>query len=218
MQLRHSWAARWFTARKSLFKPQMRGEYTSSSNMRLFLKQSVLSFISIFFLASVGAAQEQKRESVYTSLRTKDCKENKSELENGLVYLATCKGVGGYSIVSLATEHSASINLIAPDGNNVDLDLRSQIPSAAPSGLGEKAEWRVVRDGKTIVPKALIVRVNIFSDPGNSQKATSYLVVIKISNLSSCVVGVIEPSKGQNTAARTKADAAATLPCMTPNT
>lgn len=182
--------------------------------MQRFLTRSSVFAALILFLISVGTAQEPKPESVYTSLRTKDCKENRSEPEDGVVYLATCKGVGGYSIVSLATEHSASINLIAPGGSEVGLDLRSQIASAAPSGLGDKAEWRIVRDGKSIVPTAMIVRVNIFSDPENTQNARSYLVVVKVNGLSSCVVGVVEPSKGQNAAARVKADSASSLPCL----
>lgn len=171
--------------------------------------------IVLICLATIGShGQDSVRDSSYTGLLPKQCKESKKGLGDGVIYRAVCKGLDGYSIVALATEHSASIDLIGPDGKLIELDLRSAIPSAAPSSLGERAEWRGNRSGRSIKPDSLIVRVNIFPDPDNRSKTESYLAVVRLQSSTSCVVGVVPPSNGQNEAARKIADSIGSQNCL----
>ena len=176
-------------------------------------------FITIFSLllfASAASAQSAKPISKYTSLLASDCKEDKGELEDGLIYQASCKGVGGYSIASFGTEHTSTFDLVGADGKELGLNIRSFIPSAAPSSTGTKVEWRTVQKGNRLEANALIARINVFADPNDAARATSYLVVLKLAGANSCVVGLIEPSKAQNAAARKMADKADTMQCLSP--
>jgi hypothetical protein len=114
-------------------------------------------------------------------------------------------------LIFYESEHHQSLGLVAPDGKEFDLDL---IISAAPSYLGQKAEWRVRKQGKKIIPTALIVRMNVLDDPDDREKAKSFLLVIKITKDAACMTERIEPSvANQNTKARELADVAAEKPC-----
>ena len=101
--------------------------------------------------------------------------------------------------------------MVAPNGKKFDLNLQI---SLAPSYLGNKAEWRVRKQGKNKIPIALIVRMNVFDDPDDREKAKSFLLVIKITKDAACVTDKIEPSvKDQNIKARELADVSAEKPC-----
>ena len=58
----------------------------------------------------------------------------------------------------------------------------------------------------------IFARFNV-SDPENSEKTTSYLMVAKVGKKESCVVDIIEPGPKQNERAREAADSAASKPC-----
>ena len=82
------------------------------------------------------------------------------------------------------------------------------------SSLGPRAEWRIARVGKSVVPVALIVRVNVSGETVTGT-ATSYLAVTKISGEQSCVVARIPSAATSNADARKAADAAAAMSCLT---
>lgn len=183
--------------------------------MKKIMKQFFLISITLIFFSINFSAQSEKFESIYTDFSDKSCTELKSEPDNGILYRGECRGVGGYKLVLLESEHHQMLNLIAPDGD--EIELKMQI-SAAPSSLGRKAEWRVRREGKKIIPVALIVRMNVFDDPDNREKAKSYLTVTKITKDAVCVTDTVEPSvKNQNLKARQLADSAAGKACSESN-
>lgn len=175
---------------------------------QVFLFSIILTLFTINF-----SAQTKKIESIYTDF--KNCKELKSEPGSGILYRGECAGVGGYKLIFYESEHHQSLDLVAPDGTKFELEL---VISVAPSYLGQKAEWRVRKQGKKIIPTALIVRMNVLDDADDREKARSFLLVIKITNDVACVTDRIEPSvKNQNTKARESADAAAEKPCLDNN-
>lgn len=167
--------------------------------------------VSLIFIFSIyGSAQTAKIESVYTSLDTKNCKTLESSTEEAGWYLGECKGVGGYKLQLTEGDLRQSINVIAPNKKKHQLDLTGNV-STAFSSVGEKAEWRVVRKGKSVTPVALIVRYNASENSDDANKLNSYLVVSKITKGKICVTNVLKSST--NEAARKLADDSALKPC-----
>lgn len=159
---------------------------------------------SLILAFSVFASAQNK--SIYTSLDTKDCKTIEQTDEGAGWYRGECKGVGGYKLEVTEGDIRQSVNVVEPGGKVFELNF-AQVSSAF-STIGAKAEWRM----KGKVPVALIVRFNA-SDPADSTKSTSYLVVSKISKTESCITDVVKPGKTQNATAQKLADAAPAKPC-----
>ncbi len=163
--------------------------------------------------SSVSAVSNKKIESVYTDLTTKKCKTIEQTDDEGGSYRGECAGVGGYKLEVLEGDLRQSINVVAPNGTKYELNLWTTV-SGGFSSLGEKAEWRVVRTGKTVKPAALIVRYNVSENPEKPEQTTSYLVVVKITKNLACVTDAVKPTvKNQNVKAHQLADASAQKPC-----
>jgi hypothetical protein len=175
------------------------------------MKQAIFIALILTYFSVIVSAQTEKIESVYTDFGDKNCKKLKTDTEGGILYRGECRGVGGYKLIFYESEHHQTLDLIAPNGKEFDLDL---VISAAPSYLGQKAEWRVRKQGKKMIPIALIVRMNVLDDPDDREKAKSFLLVIKITKDAACVTDKIEPSvENQNLKARELADVSAEKPC-----
>jgi hypothetical protein len=147
-----------------------------------------------------------QNRSVYTSTNTKACRTIKSTSAGAGSYKGECPGVGGYKLHLLEGDIRQTLNVITPARKEFELNFWNFYGSF--SSIGEKVEWRT----KGRVPVALIARY-IVSDPEDSTKHTSYLMVSKIGRTSSCVTDVVEPGPKQNEQARILADAASTKQC-----
>ena len=152
----------------------------------------------------------QQNQSVYTSVEPKQCRTLKTSSDS---YSGRCRGVAGYSLIVEEGDLRNNIKVVAPGGRQHSLELWSVV-SGAFSNLGPKAEWRMVRQGRKLVPVGLIVRFNASENVEDPKKATSYLVVAKISPDGSCVIDKITPGANANADARRAADAAADKPCL----
>jgi len=175
-------------------------------------KKFVFSFLTIFIFSICVIAQTAKVESVYTKLDTKSCKTLESSVEEAGWYRGECKGIGGYKLQLTEGDIRQSIDVIAPNKKKYELDFSGNVSSAF-SYVGAKAEWRVTRKGKTIIPIALIVRFDASENPEDSTKTSSYLVVSKITKNQICVTAVIKPSATANEEARKLADVSASKSC-----
>lgn len=165
--------------------------------------------LSIFFviglgLCTVAAAQNT---SIYTSTSTKACKTIESSAKEAGFYRGRCPGVGGYRLELLEGDLRQTLNVITPAKKKSELNFWQYNGSF--SSIGEKVEWRLSKG----VPVALIARFNV-SNPEDSAKTTSFLVVSKIGRKESCVVEIIDPVAKQNEKARVSADGAASKPCL----
>ena len=178
----------------------------------------ILLPITIAILLSVSSilAQTIKYESVYTNLSDKFCKTLEQSDEGTGWYRGECKGVGGYKLQVTEGDIRQSIDVVAPNKKRYELNLTGNV-SLAFSSVGEKAEWRVTRKGKTLVPAALIVRYNASENSEKPEQNTSYLVVVKITKNSACVTDVVKPSANANAEARRLADTSANQPCKSEN-
>jgi hypothetical protein len=156
-------------------------------------------------------ANGASNDSTYTSLSGRECKVLEVQRE-GANSTQRCPGVGGFRVLVLDSDNRQSIALVSAEGRKFDLNFWD-IVTRNFSSLGNKAEWRVARNGVQIRPVALIVRVNANEDP-DSSKVTSYLTVTKITRDEICVVAKIAPSATASLEARQVADVAAEKPCL----
>lgn len=181
--------------------------------MKFFI---LAGFITTALTVSVFS-QTKKIESIYTGL-DKSCKTLELNTSEAGFYRGICPGVGGYKLELIEGDIRQTINIIPPKKKKkYELDLWTVVSSAF-SYVGQKAEWRVIRNGKTITPAALIIRFNASKSPDTPELNNSYLVIAKITSNSACVTDVVEPTvKSQNVVARQLADASAGKPCKTIN-
>jgi hypothetical protein len=178
------------------------------------MKKVQLLAVMLTIFSSAAFGQTLKVESLYTSLSTRACKTIESNPDEGGSYLGVCPGAGGYKLELLEGDIRQTINVLTPNKKKYELNLWSVVSSGF-SSVGEKAEWRVTRNGKTVVPNALILRFNASEDPEDSTKITSYLVVVKITKTEACVTNVVKPSTDQNIKARELADTSFGKYCKT---
>jgi hypothetical protein len=160
-----------------------------------------------------AATAADRIDSVYTHIAGATCATIAVDAETGAT-TQRCPGIAGYALLVEDDDARMSIVVVAPDGGQYPLEFW-QVITTAFSRLGEKAEWRVKRQGGRLVPIALIVRVNA-NEAGDPDVTTSYLAVAKIAPQASCVIDRIAPAADMNRRARLAADAAAEKPCLQP--
>lgn len=171
-----------------------------------------VSFIIGIILACAATASAQAIQSVYTDLN-KNCKTLERDDEAASYLLEQCEGVAGYKLLVVSGDDRQDITIVKPDGSKHELHF-GMIGGGGFSSVGDKAEWRVRKQGGKLVPVALIVRFNVSTDPSDSSKISSYLTVTKITPREACRVGEISPGANANEAARRAADSSASKPCL----
>lgn len=167
----------------------------------------------IFSMVLVGSATAQN-SSVYTNLTGGGCRAVKSDAETGSSE-TRCRGYGKWSLMVLDDDDRMSVNVLSPDEKQHELNFWTVVTPAF-SSLGNRAEWRVQKDGRMLKPVALIVRVNATSEATGRRTRQSYLAVSKITDDEVCVVEKIGNQKNANQMAQTAADNAAAKPCLSP--
>lgn len=156
-----------------------------------------------------SGVKETIARSEYTSLAPSDCVLTERDAESGAT-THRCTGVGGYELRMHDTDARMSLDVLA--NGDVPMPLHfSQFGNGAFSSLGPRAEWRVAASASR--PHALIVRYQIYEQP---ERATSYLLVVKLAPEESCVVAQLPPSPTQNQDARRVADYALSKTCLNP--
>jgi hypothetical protein len=178
----------------------------------------LLSLLFLFLVPSALTAELDERPvSVYTDLSGAACSLVKEDKETGSS-VHKCPGVGGFELLVADDDARMSVSVIAPDHQNYPLNYWDVITPSF-SHLGNKAEWRVIRERGKLRPIALIVRV-VASDQSDvlAPKQIPYLAVAKISSEKVCVTQKIGPVKRANERAREAADQALKQTCLQPAT
>lgn len=168
------------------------------------MKKILFALVLALLLSAFAFAQNK---SVYTSTTERACKQQETNDEGG-DYLGVCPGVGGYKLKLIEGDLRQTLFVITPKKKEHALRFNEFYYSF--SAIGDKVEWRLKRG----VPVALIARYNV-SDVEDSEKRTSYLMVVKITKSLSCVTDVVLPGASQNETARKLADASSTKACKT---
>ncbi len=168
---------------------------------------AIVPVLLLPFAASPSrAASAKSPTSVFSDLAEDKCQTLVSG-EEGAYSQQRCPGVAGYRLQVLDDDSGMSVTVEDPAGKEHSLELWSTV-STGFSSLGRKAEWRISPSGD---PIALIVRFDASDAEG---KKTSFLVVAKISDEGICVVQAVPPGKDANEKARTIADQAARMTCL----
>jgi len=165
--------------------------------------------VILLLLAATAAAADAPR-SVYTDISQRKCRLIAASGEPGDEDGLSCHGPAGYALLALSNDLRATVNVVAPDGNETPLEFYNVITGHF-SSLGPRAEWRVGEDG---APYALIVRVSASEDPEHPDKKTSYLAVARIGPEAICVTDRIDGGPDDNARARLAADKSHTRPCI----
>ena len=150
--------------------------------------------------------------SIYTDF-AKQCRTLEEPTEHNLTLLRRCPGVAGYKFLLQWDDDALTITMVNPRGKKFDLGLREMFTDVKPyADLRAKAEWRVKREHGTVIPVALIVRVDPMNDMSTNDRP--FLAVAKITKQEICMTDKITPGANENTEARHAADIAATRPCL----
>jgi hypothetical protein len=105
--------------------------------------------------------------SIYTDF-AKQCRTLEEPTDHNLTLLRRCPGVAGYKFLLEWDDDALTISMVNPRGKKFDLGLREMFTDVKPyADLRAKAEWRVKREHGTVVPVALIVRVDPMNDMSN---------------------------------------------------
>jgi hypothetical protein len=171
----------------------------------LALAALLLSFIRPHEYSPRPTPAADRIDSIHTEIAGSACATIAVDEEAGAT-TQRCPGLAGYTLLVEDDDDRMSITVVAPNGEQHPLEYWRVVTTAF-STLAEKAEWRVKRENGKLVPVALIVRVN-------TNAATSYLAVAKITPQAACVTDRIEPGADMNLLARVAADAAAEKPCL----
>ena len=148
--------------------------------------------------------------SEYSSLAAADCTLQKRDAESGsTVY--RCPGMDGFTLQMHDSDARMSLDVVAGDGKPQPLTFWS-LANGAFSNLGPKAEWRYAPEAAS--PQARVVRYEAYEQPEKPDLTTSYLLVVKLAQSGSCLIGQVPPSPAQNEQARALADVAAERPCL----
>jgi hypothetical protein len=142
----------------------------------------------------------QAPESVYTELLKGRCKFISIDEETNEEQVKRCPGHGGAAALTRASH------------TNVYLSFRWSQKRVAEDvvhgwSLGDKVEWRGVRNGKQFVPYATIVRV-ITKDPETLVGGGHVLAVMRMEKQSACLAAAVDATanKDANALAREAAD------------
>ena len=178
------------------------------------MKIGLLTLLLLLFSAVI--AQAQTNSSLYTPLAEKQCKTIKGPDPQTNDYEGRCRGVAGYSLIVTEGDLRQNVTVVTPKGTKHSLDLWDVI-SGGFSSVGEKAEWRMAKQDRKLVPVALVIRYKANEDPESPNKQTSYLAVTKITDTEICVTDKINPGAKANEDARRAADEAVNKPCLKKN-
>lgn len=168
----------------------------------MFMKSGLLLIGCVTLLATTAATA--KISSEYTSLKEQDCQFFSTEEDS---YQTNCPSKANYLLHTFSRDLRSGVDLIY-NQHNVSFQ---PIPSFH---VGETAEWRYDKIGNQKKYHALIYRLyTIQIDPLDGDdfylprdQDKQQLIVIRLNKENSCLLGVIEPSKNMNTAARKLAD------------
>ena len=171
-----------------------------------------LALVAIVLFGCEVIVAQDRTVSVYSDLASNKCKTLKTDRETG-ASTQSCPGIAGYKLLVHDDDARQSITVVTPDGKEHDLDFWDVVTHAF-SSIGQKAEWRVIRNRGKVTAVALIVRVNASEDAENPNRKTSYLTVTKLTPDKVCVTHKIPQSANANEAARQAANSAATAECL----
>ncbi len=167
-------------------------------------------FVLGMSLGSAGwAVAPDLMTSLYTDL-SGSCELIESN-EEGAHAVYECSGPEGYLLRVRSDDDRESITIITPNKKEFPVNL---VASSHYSSVGEKAEWRVLKDGNKTIPIGLIIPVE-YRRLDRPQSMMG-LAVVKITSEEICLIDTILFSKNQFKQAQKQADNSSDKDCVDP--
>lgn len=159
--------------------------------------KALMIVAAIASLATPAFASDVK--SIYTKIDLKKCKQTQQPDEQVFEGAWACKGIAGYNVFLTAADARQMVSFGKTDADNcAGLKTFGGFNSA-----GATVEWRV-KSGK---PLTAILRWTVSTDPEDSTKQATWLVVNKLEKGASCQMHYVAGSfPNANDAARKAAD------------
>jgi hypothetical protein len=124
-----------------------------------------------------------------------------------------CRGTGGYSLLVEDSDLRVTVTVLSPDRRRYPLNY-TRVVTPAMTTLGDRAEWRVERQGRRRAPVALIVPVVAYEELDFPHRVRSYLAVAKLRGDTICVTETVPSSTEAAEVARHVADSSAARECL----
>lgn len=169
-----------------------------------------LTLLSLLLLSLPTHVAKAELTSSYTSLLEADCQ----TIDNDNFYQALCPAQGDYQLEVYAGDLRSGVELIYDDH-------RVDYATVEPAQYGKVAEWRFSMQHSSPTYHALIYRLHV-AQVSNTDSADLFLppshdrdqlVVIRLAEEKSCLLGIIEQTDNMNQKARALADDK-TAPCI----
>lgn len=172
------------------------------------LKYAACIFIGLFS-STAFAENHSTNRSTYTSIKHKDCANISSE-EDGQLYQVRCPAHAGYDL-----------DVIGADVRyGLDITWKQKVvrhQPIMPFHVGDKVEWRYRISQGAPEFYALIYRLYTAQFDGQDflprENDKQDLVVVRLNQEKSCIIGIITQGKQMNTEARQRADDLS-APCL----
>lgn len=169
-----------------------------------------LTLLSLLLLSLTIHVAKAELTSSYTSLLEVDCQ----TIDNDNFYQALCPAKGDYQLEVYAGDLRSGVELIYDDH-------RVDYAPVEPSQYGKVAEWRFSAQHSSPAYHAVIYRLHVaqVSDAyaadlfQSSSHDQDQLVVIRLAEEKSCLLGIIKQADNMNQKARALADDK-TAPCV----
>lgn len=174
------------------------------------MKARLLTLLPMLLLSVATHVANAELTSSYTSLLEADCQ----TIDNDNFYQALCPAKGDYQLEVYAGDLRSGVELIYDDH-------RVDYAPVEPSQYGKVAEWRFSAQHSSPAYHAVIYRLHVtqvsdtdsadlFLPPSHDR---DQLVVIRLAEEKSCLLGIIEQTDNMNQKARALADDK-TAPCI----
>lgn len=171
-------------------------------------------FMGGIFLILLSVSIISAAESVFTTLRQKECAVQIDKEDPNETSMHVCPGVGGYSLIIRQGEGRKSIDIVTPDNKHIPLEFWESVTPHF-SHLGPRAEWRVVKKEGVVMPMSLMVRVESHENDEFPERVThSYAAIAKLTPEKTCLTDVILIGSTSKKNIRRHMDAAVEKACF----
>jgi hypothetical protein len=169
------------------------------------------TFLACLFaalLVTQPEASAQALDSAFTELVRGRCRFISLDAQTNEEQVKKCPGVGGFEALTRSSHTNVFLGFRRGEKN---------APQEVIHGwsLGEKIEWRSVRNGKNLQPFAAIARV-IVKDPDTLVGGGQVLAVVRLHAGDACVAALVDAAanrQANDAARRTADDIARTFRC-----
>lgn len=166
-------------------------------------------------LGKQSSAIARAIQSRFTNLGGKSC-QTIEEQDAGPFIEQKCPGVAGYKIFYSSADGRIDITITSPKGTDYETYFAQFVESYTSLEVDYKLEWLLKRQGKELVPIALVVRYNAGDTMETTSKYPLYLMIVKITPTETCAIAIVKANNVTNAKVKQIADVVSSKPCLEP--